>query len=174
MSRYIQLIASLIVILTFTSCDSKASDSKKIFEGSFGINFGNTFEIKENINTVKRLNVLMYEIDPPSKIKYFDKYYVAITPKTHKIYAIYATKRYDDFLEARDNGDELHEILVAKYRPGNGLYYTDGGFIKVNTDLANNPSDLYNNQLTFYSLNLNYENIANQEKIELVENKDSL
>lgn len=173
MSKYIQQTIFILLILMISSC----SNSKKLVsqKGFFGINFGSTFHKKNNTPTTKFINELMYEIDPPKKLKYFDKYYVAITPKTNKIYAIYAVKKYKDFLKTIDDYDEINDILIAKYgkgkySKGSSSYFFKGGFLTIYADSTYTADGI----LSFYSKNLKYEDIANKEKIKLVKNKDAL
>ena len=176
--KYIQQIIVLVFVLTFTSCNNNKEttiSTQKVYKGSFDIDIGSTFNIAKNLNTIKYNNVVMYKVNPPSKIKYFDKYYVAITPKTHKIYAVYAEKRYKDFIEASNNYVEMWDILYAKYGKGkdsNGfsLFFTKRGSIIIKTYMNNKDS----NKLSFRYTDSFYEDIARKEKIELVKNKDKL
>lgn len=166
----------IVCILAFTACNTKnkQQNEQQVYKGSFGIDFGTVYDIK-NTKTITRQGELMYEITPPKKIEFFDKYYVAITPKTHKIYAIYAIKEYPDSSSRISSNDQLDDIMykkygAGKYTSGNSSYFTDYGFINISASIA----DLYKNPLEYYFLCTYVESLAEQERIQNIKNKDAL
>ncbi len=90
MRKILAILLLAVISLLFTACDQKVNKTK--LTGAFGIKFGEVIKIDENSENILRLDRKMYKINPPEKMDLFDNYYVGITPITHKVYVIYATK----------------------------------------------------------------------------------
>ena len=90
--------------------------------GAFGLKLGDTFEVyltiaKRNTtnNTLPKHpskalakleltnNTPIYRFSPKNPFQSFTRYYVSITPKTHKIYKIWATNLIKDSKKCKNN-----------------------------------------------------------------------
>lgn len=170
-TKNILLLASSIIFII--GCTSQDNKNEQSLEGAFGIRFGDVFDSNQTSEQIMRNNRPVFEINPPKKIQYFDKYYIAITPKTHRIYSIYAEKAYHDFLECIDSREAVLGILYKKY--GNWKSDDKG---EIYTIMANNGFIMFNCDF-YYKLKIKYKylplfDIAEKEKIDLVKNKNAL
>lgn len=57
----------------------------------------------------------LYEFNPASGFRSFDHYYVLITPKTHRIYSIWATESLNNMEMAKKEQAVVMEMLKEKY-----------------------------------------------------------
>lgn len=180
MRKILVILLLAVISLLFTACDKKENRVK--LTGAFGIKFGEVIQITDKTESIFRLNRKMYQINPPKKMDLFDNYYVAITPITHKVYFIYATKFnergskcFDDLflvdsLIEKKHGKtrEIEPYDVANIIMRSGGFKADGGFINyscIHSDKAQNTIYYYSND---------FGKLEKEETISQIKNKDSL
>jgi len=85
-------------------------------EGGFGLKIGDIFSVKAATGFSETTSgEKLYEVQPSKKIKYFKKYYVLITPKTHKIRQIWGIGNYANKASCEKDLDVLEVMLEKKY-----------------------------------------------------------
>ncbi|WP_201353432.1 hypothetical protein [Hydrogenimonas urashimensis] len=84
--------------------------------GGFGLKLGDTFD-KNKAETSQETGTgdMLYEVVPPKKVKYFQKYYVMITPLSQKIREIWGIGYFTTMEECQNNMDVLVLIMEKKY-----------------------------------------------------------
>ena len=103
-----KIIATIIVAAIYAFADP--------ISGGFGIKLGDTFDPKQAVKVTKTTSgEPLYGVRPPKKVKYFDQYYVMITPKSHKIREIWGIGRYAKREECMKDFETLSILLSKKY-----------------------------------------------------------
>lgn len=184
------LILLIVATLFFTACDKK--ENKVPLTGAFGVKFGEIIQITDNTVNILRHDKKMYKINPPKKMDIFDSYYVGLTPITHKVYSIYATKKNKSDGECNDNFRLIEDLLTKKYgrtrrtESPSTLAYTTGlnGMLSANEGFAmyscyifdlpliyNRPSII---ETKIYYRSHALESQYDKETKSLIKNKDAL
>ena len=89
-------------------------------KGAFGVNFGSVYtpperESKYNTGTLTT-GEKIYFIGAPKKFRKFEDAILLITPKTHKIYAIWSKAKFDNKDQARAEYQIVSGLLQKKYK----------------------------------------------------------
>ncbi len=66
-----------------------------------------------NIGT--RSGETLHQFKPTKRVKYFQKYYLLITPKSHKVREIWGIGNYKNLQECKNNMNTLEVMLKNKY-----------------------------------------------------------
>lgn len=86
--------------------------------GAFGVRLGQTFSPDEAIGSGELTDKTpMYEFAPASPFRSFKRYYVLITPKTHKVYSIWAIGSVESVAEGKKEQAVVMKLLQDKYGP---------------------------------------------------------
>lgn len=102
---------SLILI-----CWTAAAFAEEKIEGAFGKKFGEIFE-PGNAPSQQINKVTMYRIQPPKPFAMFTEYFVIVTARTHRIFAIVASGPMSENAEAAQKALDLLEVILrAKYK----------------------------------------------------------
>jgi len=161
-------------------------------EGAFGLELGGTFDVvkaarvdpaqwdEQGEGVGEHQLVLVYKFTPQNPLPPFESYYVEITPKTHKICAIYAV-RENQSQESDAQLDVVKAALSYKYgssdRSGWGfvLYSTfrnGRGVGLLRTDprggLDNKSQQARMNVVTLSYADSSLENLAKRERAEIM------
>lgn len=84
--------------------------------GGFGLKLGDTFDDKMMESTQETgTGETLYEVIPPKKVKYFQKYFVMTTPLSEKIRQIWGVGYFTTMEECQNNMDVLVLIMEKKY-----------------------------------------------------------
>ena len=172
-----------ITTLFFTACEKKAK-----MDSAFGIKFGEVIKIDENSESILRSDKKMYKINPPSKMDLYDDYYVGITPTTHKVYSIYATKLNKTQTECSDNFYFINDLLIKKYGETEeiknssvgytimtiGTAITDDGFILYSCNTSISISGPTKHKSEIYYSHSDLGDLREKETMNLIKNKDAL
>lgn len=167
------------------------------FSSSFAANITGAFGVKlgEKLNKLHVINVSsttddepLYEITPVKRVKFWDDYYVLITPITKKVYSIWGIKRGLSKIDCEANLEAVASIIEKKYRvrkqepifsldkdyffeKGNGVID-----LKCDSNFDSDFNEVYDFYIQYYSKEL--ENKASQERVKLkakgVKNTDAL
>ena len=119
---------SAIVLFLLTGANAKETDNNKSnistqeqigsakIVGGFGLNIGDTFDIKSATGSSKTTSgETLYAFNPTKKIKYFKYYHVLITPKSHKIRQIWGIGGYENKASCERDLDVIEVMLEKKY-----------------------------------------------------------
>jgi len=95
---------------------AKQQTTQSIIEGAFGKKLGESFDPNEAIgkNDLKS-GEIMYQFLPEKPFRSLKDYFVLVTPKTNKIYAIFATGPIGSQQAAKAEQDLIVDILQKKY-----------------------------------------------------------
>ncbi len=93
---FLVTVVMISVLVNAQGVDNNTSNqSSNSIVGGFGLKLSDVFDIKSAIGSSETTSgEILYEVKPSKKIKYFKKYYVLITPKTHKIRQIWGIGSY--------------------------------------------------------------------------------
>ena len=84
--------------------------------GGFGLKLGEKFDEKLVESSQQTENgETLYEVTPPKKVKYFQKYFVMTTPLSGKIREIWGVGYFTTLEECVNNMDVLVLIMEKKY-----------------------------------------------------------
>ena len=83
---------------------------------AFGMKLGSSFNPSKAIEKGKTSNnTSIYRFYPKHHFRSFTRYYVSITPKTHKIYKIWATKLIKDNKKCKKEQEDIMLTLEKKH-----------------------------------------------------------
>ena len=83
---------------------------------AFGMKLGSSFNPSKAIEKGKTSNnTSIYRFYPKHHFRSFTRYYVSITPKTHKIYKIWATNLIKDSKKCKKEQEDIMLILEKKH-----------------------------------------------------------
>lgn len=86
--------------------------------GAFGVEFGDVFHPTEQTETADLTDgTTGYKFTPKKGFREFSDFYVLITPKTHKVYSIWAVAKLRGIEQARHEREVVFKILNEKYGP---------------------------------------------------------
>lgn len=104
-------------------------------EGAFGIKFGQVFDPTKTLGTQKSsTGEVLYALKVPTPNPFFDYYFVQITPKTKKIFQIWAQGKVPSLAEGKVRQDSLARTLESKYQTQRGLLDSDYARILMQGD----------------------------------------
>ena len=171
----------LIIAIMFTSCNNRQT-SKIDLDSAFGIEFGKEFKgTKSTTNrSITKYGNKMNLIYPTSPSKYYDKYYIAVTPKTKKVYAIYAVKEYpikemelciDDVSIIRTTLEKKYKVASTELGESDYISVKNGS---LSFDCKLFPTKKVDAISYIYYLNFDFEKLYTTEKSELLQKEGSL
>lgn len=110
-------IGSLAVLIGAVALRSLAGET---IEGAFGKKLGDVFDPNSSIRTAKAADgtpegAPIYEFSPTTRFGSFDRYYVRITPTTHRICSLEAVRDVDDKGAAQTEQVAIMQQLKEKY-----------------------------------------------------------
>ncbi len=95
-------------------------------EGAFGIKFGQVFDPATTLGKVTSSSgEVLYALKVPTPNPFFELYFVEITPKTKRIFQIWAQGKVPSLAEGKVRQDSLAKTLEAKYQTKRGLLDSD-------------------------------------------------
>lgn len=107
---FVTLMAAFVL-----SISSSVIAEEKI-TGAFGIELGQNFNPREAIGKGSLTDgTPMYQFSPKKKFRSFSTYYVLLTPKTHKVYSIWAIGNTENDPSCKKEQALLMAILQKKY-----------------------------------------------------------
>lgn len=110
-----QYMIRMIVVAAFMLIASSVYAEEKII-GAFGMELGATFDPSVTIGKGSLTDgTPMYQFRPEKKFRSFDRYFVMITPKTHKIYSIWGIGDVENTEVGKKEQAVLMTILQKKY-----------------------------------------------------------
>lgn len=107
-----------VFLMAFCSLSASASttNAEEKITGAFGVELGQTFNPQEAIGKGSLTDgTPMYQFSPKNKFRSFSTYYVSITPKTHKIYSIWAIGNMENDPSCKKEQALVMAILQKKY-----------------------------------------------------------
>jgi len=102
-----------ITILSLIFCLSVQAGSE--IKGAFDIKLGSTIKPKEGTPQISLIRLKFYTFVPKKKMDGFEKYALAVTPKSKKVCAIVIIANLIDNAAAEKKKSELAAILEKKY-----------------------------------------------------------
>ena len=112
---------------------------KKI-EGAFGVKLGQKFDISSAIGQIESsYKETAYEFNSSNKFKSFNRYYVYVTPLSHRVFRIYATGDGYTHDECDEEASVVHSLLKDKYKfaQSENFSVSSGGTLKAgNVDVG--------------------------------------
>ena len=154
--------------ITFSKPEIEPQATKPQVIGAFGINLGSFFNPQDALKVSKTTNgETLYIINAPKKIRKFTNYYVLITPKTQKIYSIWAQAKFKDG-GAKREFSVIRNLIYKKYKNKGkkGIFGSDCNWNigKCNIYLKN--SSFMNSSLEIRYTDNDLEKLAKQEFIQ--------
>ena len=159
---------SAIVLFLLSGVNAKETDNNKsnisIQEqignakiiGGFGLNIGDTFDIKSATGSSKTTSgETLYTFSPTKKIKYFKHYHVLITPRSHKIRQIWGIGSYKNKASCERDLNVIEVMLEKKYGKFNQPSFSMDA-VKYVSDSSNKDRDIiikcsgFMNPISFY------------------------
>lgn len=107
-------ILSLMFILIIGVASSVQAEEKIL--GAFGVELGQVFDPSGAIGKGSLTDgTPMYKFSPKKKFRSFSTYYALITPKTHKVYSIWAIGNMENDPSCKKEQALIMAILQKKY-----------------------------------------------------------
>jgi hypothetical protein len=166
-----------ILLIATLLCFNTKLFSQEHIEGAFGINLGEEFDTTKAIGKGSLTDgTIMYMFNSSKPFRSFSKYYVLITPKTNKVYGIWAIGDIESDPMCEKEQDLLMSILTKKYgKPEN----TNSMFSFMDTETIQNGNRTIITKCSGYSdvsidiryYDNNLKSIAEKERIELESEK---
>jgi len=152
------------------SPDVKASEPEAI-EGAFGKKLGEVFNPASAMDTSKLTDgTPLYEFSTPNGFRSFTRYYVMITPTTHRIYSIWGIGSIESTQAGQKEQAVIMELLKQKYGTDEkqGLFDTMGDVKRI--DQGNRHIITKISGFTDVTLDLRYydgdlEKLAEKERL---------
>ena len=167
----------LLLILTLLCVNSNFLFSQQPIDSAFGISLGGIFDTVKAVGKSSLTDgTPMYMFQPTKPFRSFSKYYVLITPKTNKVYGIWAIGDVESDPMCKKEQDLLMAILTKKYgQSGNKDLMSN--FMDVETIQSDNRKIItkcsgYSDvtiDIRYYDNDL--KSIAEKERIELESEK---
>jgi hypothetical protein len=130
-------------------------------DGAFGFKFGEVYDKDKALGTVKTTaGDPLYQANPPTKNSSFDVYYVAITPKSDRVYHVWAQGKVGSMDEGVLLQENLVKMLEGKYKLRRGLMDSEDARILMQDDklitikAARYPDGSYRVDLKYYDSKL--------------------
>ncbi len=109
----------LLVLLSLIATQPVAAADP--IEGAFGMTLGSEFDTSTAIGKNSLTDgTPMYQFAPESPFRSLSSYYVLITPKTRRIYSIWAIGSFPNDESAKKEQAVIMELLTQKYGQGKG------------------------------------------------------
>jgi len=110
-------IAKLTVAIGTVALSSLAGET---IEGAFGKKLGDVFDSSSSVRTERVADgtpegAPIYEFSPTARLGSFERYFVRITPNTHKIWSLEAVRDVEDKEAAQREQGAIMQQLVEKY-----------------------------------------------------------
>lgn len=132
-------------------------------EGAFGLKFGSVIDPSKAIATVKSSSgETLYQVKSPTPNSYFDKYYVAVTPDTKKIYLIWVIGPVRSEAEGKVRRDSLAKTIESKYQMQRDMLDTEFARILRKGDKLISLKTSYQSGAG-YQLEVRYTNLTLQK-----------
>lgn len=104
---------ALVVLLSFSFSPALAEEKIK---GAFGMLLGESFDLEESIGKGSLTDgTPMYQFKPKIAFRSFSEYFVLVTPKSHKVYAIWGIGDIKNSATCKKEQKLLMAILKDKY-----------------------------------------------------------
>ena len=85
-------------------------------QGAFGIKLGQVFELSNAVGQNSLTDgTPMYEFSPEKRFRSFSRYYVLITPRSHKVYSIWGIGNQENDPSCKKEQALIMAILQRKY-----------------------------------------------------------
>lgn len=105
----------VLFVLLFTAVSFAAEPIEKI-KGAFGIELGQSFDPEKAIGTSQLTDgTPMYQFAPVNPYRAFSQYFVMLTPKSNKVYAIWGVGAAENTAAGKKEQAVLMSILAKKY-----------------------------------------------------------
>jgi len=118
MKKLLTVSAILLLVLVYAgniSAKPKKETTQPII-GAFGIKLGQIFNPANNPeNRVLDSGAILYHFTPKKRFRSFHKYYVLITPETHRVYCIWAIGKIKNGDAGRSEQAVIIALLEKKY-----------------------------------------------------------
>lgn len=106
----------VILFATFSSGLFAQDVDKEKINGAFGIKLGQIFEPSSSIGTHSLTDgTQLYEFIPENRFRSISKYFVGITPESHKVYSIWGGGNMDNNQSCKKEQAVIMSILFKKY-----------------------------------------------------------
>lgn len=164
------------ICLCLVSASALAEGTNKI-DGAFGISLGDSFVETNAIGKNETTSgEPMYQFEPKNPHEAFTRYYVLTTPKTKKVYCIWAIAPAIELEKAKFNQDVVFKALTNKYGPGEkqGLFETMSDLKQIdqgNRYITVNVSGFGSGQLNLRYYDKALRDIAESERIAIESEK---
>ena len=141
--------------------------------GAFGVKLGDYFEPSSAIGTRELTDgTPMYRFNPEKKFRSFDRYFVMITPKTHKIYSIWGLGTAENSDKCKNEQALIMELLQKKYgvKEKEGFFDTLSGVKSVdqgNKDVLVKCSGFMDISIEIRYYDRELKKLAEKERIEI-------
>ncbi len=113
MDSFLRILLLCFVVVNFSMKDAHSQEK---IAGAFSINLGDDFEPSKAIGKgVLTDGTPMYQFAPQKKFRSFSRYFVLITPKTHKVYSIWGIGNIENSPTCEKEQKLLMAILQKKY-----------------------------------------------------------
>ena len=108
------LTVAIISFALLVTCGQTYGAEK--ITGAFGMKLGDAFDPSSAIGRHELTDgTPMYQFRPKKQFRSFSRYYVMITPKTHKIYSIWGIGRMENDPTCKKEQELVMSILKKKY-----------------------------------------------------------
>ena len=108
---------SMIKLLTFFAIAGAPCVALSDEVNPFGLLFGGNPEKTYDCRVTDTLSQSC-SINPPTRSKFYEKYYVRMTPTTNQMFQVLALTKYDDKIAAQEAFLAVNGALQKKYGPG--------------------------------------------------------
>jgi hypothetical protein len=117
-----------LILATFTLIViASAAFAVEPIEGAFGIKLGDAFDPAKAISRASMTDgTPMYQFRPEKPFRSFSKYYVLVTPSTHKVYCIWGIGRVENTETGKKEQAIVMQAIEEKYGPQDNAGLMDG------------------------------------------------
>ncbi|OGT18845.1 MAG: hypothetical protein A2V90_02705 [Gammaproteobacteria bacterium RBG_16_57_12] len=167
------IITPAVLLMLFCN---QAFTAEKI-GGAFGKELGQVFEPSSAIGKGELTDgTPMFQFNPENTFRSFSKYYVMITPKTHKIYSIWGIGTMQNDPICKKEQEVIMEILKKKYgqpkKKDLAMNLFDAEMIDHGDRvIVTKCSGFMDTTIDIRYTDQNLKEIANKERIEIEGNK---
>ena len=109
-------VVSVVLAAVLALLISSTVNAEEKITGAFGMELGQAFNPQEAIGKGSLTDgTPMYQFSPKKKFRSFSTYYALITPKTHKVYSIWAAGSTENDPSCKKEQALVMAILQKKY-----------------------------------------------------------